>query len=67
LLFTNSAAGWSSDHFDQLVSVGSFTLPLRVATFSDVPCGSEPWSWILPNLLICVASSTALVNVPSLA
>jgi hypothetical protein len=38
-----------------------------VATFSEEPAGSEPWSWRLPNRLTCWASSTVLVYLPSAA
>src|SRR4051812_7997977 len=60
-------AGTSLDHGDQPSSDSSPMLLLRVATVSAVPPGSEPRRCSLPNLLICVASSTGLVNVPLLA
>ena len=40
-------------------------MPLRVAIVRVTPCGIEPWRWILPKRLICAASRTGLVKVPS--
>src|SRR5579864_1105280 len=67
LIGRNSSAGTSSVHPDHPFSAGSLTFPLRVEIISDVACGNDPRSWILPKRLIWVASSTALVYVPLLA
>ena len=54
-------AGFASDHFDQPMSLGSETLPLRVETFSAVPLGSDPCRWSFPKRLTCEASRTGLM------
>src|SRR5439155_12968280 len=59
-----SVTGASSVHFDHPFSAASCTLPLRVATVIDVPSATDPCRCILPNRLICVASSTGLVYDP---
>ena len=61
---TKDVAGASSLQFDHPVLSGSCTFPLRVAIVSPVSFGSDPRRWILPNRMICDASSTGLVNVP---